>query len=183
MPASVRTALLLSVVLAASTLPHTLTAQGYPFSQRSQLTQQVALTEIRIEYGRPTARGRTLFGALVPWDSIWHPGADLATQITVSRDIVIEAQALPKGTYTMWLIPRAQGAWTFIFNRARNVQHTPYPGAASELLRLDVMPDQASHLETMTYQFPMVLRDEAILRLQWGTTGINLRIKAPYKPE
>ena len=160
-----------------------LSAQGYPPSQRGTVAQRVAFTDISIEYGRPTARGRALFGALVPWDSIWHPGADLATQITVSRDIVLDGAPVAKGTYTAWLSPRATGSWTFILNRTKKIQHTPYPGAASDLLRLDVMPDQATSVETLTYQFPMVLRDEATLRLQWGTTGIAMKIKAPYRPE
>jgi hypothetical protein len=160
-----------------------LSAQGYPPSQRGTVGQRVAFTDISIEYGRPTARGRALFGALVPWDSVWHPGADLATQITVSRDIVLDGAPVAKGTYTAWLIPRATGSWTFILNRTKKIQHTPYPGAASDLLRLDVMPDQATSVETLTYQFPMVLRDEATLRLQWGTTGIAMKIKAPYRPE
>jgi hypothetical protein len=58
-------------------------AQGYPFSQRGSVTQMVAFTNISVAYGRPVARGRVLFGALVPWDSVWHPGADSATR---SRD-------------------------------------------------------------------------------------------------
>ncbi|QJR35819.1 DUF2911 domain-containing protein [Gemmatimonas groenlandica] len=160
-----------------------LSAQGYPPSQRGSVSQRVAFTDISIAYGRPTARGRALFGALVPWDSIWHPGADLATQITVSRDITLEGTPVAKGTYTVWLIPRATGAWTFILNRKKNIQHTPYPGAAYDALRLEVMPDQASSVESLTYQFPMVLRDEATLRLQWGTTGVAMKIKAPYRPE
>ncbi len=170
---------LLAVTLVTSA---PLLAQGYPPSQRGSVAQRVAFTDIAIAYGRPTARGRALFGALVPWDSIWHPGADVATQITISRDITLDGTAVSKGTYTTWLIPRATGAWTFILNRKKNIQHTPYPGAASDALRIEVLPDQATSVETLTYQFPMVLRDEATLRLQWGTTGISMKIKAPYRP-
>jgi hypothetical protein len=118
----------------------------------------------------------------VPWDSVWHPGADLATQISVSRDITLDGQPVAQGTYTAWLIPRARGAWTFILNRTTKIQHTPYPGAASDALRLDVAPDSATHVETLSYSFPMVLRDEATLRVQWGTSGISLRIKAAFRP-
>ncbi len=174
-----RLALVVGLMIAASPTAH---AQGYPFSQRGTVSQRVAFTDLSIEYGRPTAPGRTLFGTLVPWDSIWHPGADLATQLTISRDITIEGQAVTKGTYTLWLIPRANGAWTFILNRKTKVQHTPYPGAASDALRLDAIPNQASHIETLTWFFPAVLRDEATLRFQWGTTGIDLRIRAAYRP-
>lgn len=176
------------IVLAAACMavlvaPKSVAAQGYPFSQRGTVTQKIAFTELKLEYGRPTARGRALFGALVPWDSIWHPGADLATEISVSRDITLEGQPVAKGVYTAWLIPRAQGAWTFILNRKTKIQHTPYPGAAFDALRVDVTPDANSHVETLTWFFPMVLRDEGALRMQWGTTGITLRIKAAYRPE
>ncbi len=167
------------MLLATTSAAH---GQGYPFSQRGSVSQRVAFTDIGIEYGRPTARGRSLFGALVPWDSVWHPGADLATQISISRDITLEGQALAKGTYTAWLIPRATGAWTFILNRKTKIQHTPYPGADTDALRLDVTPDQASHLETLSWLFPKVLRDEATLRFQWGTTGIDLHITAAFRP-
>jgi hypothetical protein len=178
-PMRTRLALLTGMLVAVTSTVH---AQGYPFSQRGTVSQRVAFTDITIEYGRPTARGRALFGALVPWDSIWHPGADSATQISVNRDITLEGKPLARGTYTAWLIPRATGAWTFILNRRTGIQHTPYPGADSDVLRLDVTPEQASHLETLTWLFPKVLRDEATLRFQWGTTGIDLHIKAAYRP-
>ena len=171
--------LILSLIVAGATPAF---GQGYPFSQRGTVTQRIAFTDVSIEYGRPTARGRALFGALVPWDSVWHPGADSATQITISRDIVLEGRSLSAGTYTVWLIPRAQGPWTFVLNRTTGIQHTPYPGTASDVLRIDVAPDEASRLETLTYLFPMVLRDEAQLRMQWGTAGITLKLKAPFRP-
>lgn len=176
-PRRVITLLALTLLAAAP-----LSAQGYPPSQRGSVSQRVAFTDISIVYGRPTARGRALFGALVPWDSIWHPGADEATQITISRDITLDGSPVPKGRYTAWLIPRAAGPWTFILNRKTGIQHTPYPGAEFDALRVDVVPDQATPVETLTFQFPMVLRDEATLRFQWGSTGIAMRLKAPHRP-
>src|SRR5690349_19413119 len=86
--------------------PNQLFSQGYPFSQRGSVTQNVALTAISIEYGRPVARGRTLWGQLVPWDSIWHPGADSATRISFDHDIEVEGKQLKAGEYSLWLIPR-----------------------------------------------------------------------------
>ncbi len=157
-------------------------AQMYPFSQRSTISQMVAFTEITIEYGRPTARGRTLFGALVPWDSVWHPGADNATVISFSRDVLINGKAVTAGRYSTWLIPRSSKPWTFILSRAVGVSHTPYPGADQDAMRIEVAADSASHLETMTYHFPAVLREDATLRLQWGVLGISLAIKAAAKP-
>jgi Protein of unknown function (DUF2911) len=158
-------------------------AQGYPFSQRGTVTQHVALTEIAVEYGRPVARGRALFGQLVPWDSIWHPGADSATRVSFDHDVLVEGRALKAGEYSMWLIPRMAGAWTVILSRAAHVFHKPYPGAADDVLRVDVAPERLSQMESLAIYFPKVLRDEAVMRIHWGETGVSLRIKAPYRPD
>ena len=158
-------------------------AQGYPFSQRGSVTQMVAFTEISVTYGRPVARGRALFGALVPWDSVWHPGADSATRITFTHDVVLEGKPLRAGEYSLWLIPRATKPWTLIVSRAAHVFHKPYPGERFDVLRLDVTPEQVSPVESFAIYFPEVLRDEAVMRLHWGTTALALHIKAPFKPK
>jgi Protein of unknown function (DUF2911) len=155
-------------------------SQGYPPSQRGTVTQNVAFTEIAVTYGRPVARGRELFGALVPWDSVWHPGADSATRVTFNHDVLLEGKPLRAGEYTLWLIPREHAPWTVIVSRAAHVFHKPYPGARFDVLRLDVTPEQVSPMESFAIYFPMVLRDEAVMRLHWGTTAVPIRIKAPF---
>jgi hypothetical protein len=157
-------------------------AQGYPFSQRGSVSQTIAFTTIKITYGRPVARGRELFGALVPWDSIWHPGADSATLLVLNHDALVEGQPVKAGEYSVWLIPREHTAWTLILNRKAHVFHKPYPGPGGDALRVDVVPEQVSPIEALEYSFPTVLRDEATLRIQWGTTAIPIHIKAPYRP-
>jgi hypothetical protein len=157
--------------------------QAYPASQRGSVSQMVAFTEISVAYGRPVARGRTLFGALVPWDRVWHPGADSATRIRFSRDVVVEGQSLAAGEYSLWLIPRENAAWTVIFSRAAHVFHIPYPGAGRDAVRVDVKPEQASHVESFTIDFPSVIRDDAVLRLHWGTTAAPVHIKASSRPD
>jgi len=172
------------VVLAAGLLiPTGARAQGYPFSQRAKVEQDVALTTIDVAYGRPVARGRALFGALVPWDSIWHPGADSATLIRFSRDVVLEGHAVKAGEYSMWLIPHEKKPWTFILSRAAHTFHKPYPGANQDAFRVDVTPEKASHMETLAIYFPVVLREDAVMRIHWGEVAVPIRIKAPYKPE
>jgi len=160
-------------------------AQGYPFSQRARVDQTVAFTDISVVYGRPVARGRVLFGdsALVKWDTIWHPGADSATRVTFSRDVKLEGRDVKAGEYTIWLIPRANKPWTFILSRAAHVFHIPYPGESSDALRVDVTPERGSHMETLAIYFPVVLRDEAVMRIHWGETIVPVRIKAPYRPD
>lgn len=170
-----------AVLLACGAAPSA-GAQGYPFSQRGAVSQTVAFTEIAVSYGRPVARGRVLFGQLVPWDSVWHPGADSATVISFSHDVLLDGREVQAGEYSLWLIPRRNAPWTLILSRAARVFHRPYPGVGMDALRLDVARDTASHMETMAVYFPLVLRDEALVRIHWGTTFVETRIKAPYRP-
>jgi hypothetical protein len=160
-------------------------AQGYPFSQRGRVDQTVAFTDISVAYGRPVARGRTLFGdsALVKYDTIWHPGADSASRITFNHDVKLEGRDVKAGEYTVWLIPRPNKPWTFILSKAAHVFHTPYPGASADYLRVDVTPERGQHMETLAFYFPVVLKDEATMRIHWGEMMVPIHIKAPYRPE
>lgn len=169
-----------SLSLAPSASP----AQGYPFSQRGAVSQTIAFTTIRVEYGRPVARGRLLFGdsGVVKWNAIWHPGADSATRMSLNHTLLIEDHALTAGEYSLWLIPRSNAPWTLIFNTKAHVSHTPYAGAETEVLRLDVQPEQGQHMESMAIYFPMVMRDSAVMRIHWGDMIIPLHIKSPFRP-
>lgn len=174
---------LLIVATLAFVAPHDVSAQGYPFSQRATMSQDIAFTTVKISYGRPVARGRALFGQLVPWDSIWHPGADSATIVSFNHDLVIEGHTLKAGEYSLWLLPRENKPWTVIFSRAAHTFHKPYPGASYDVLRFDVSPVALSHMETLAIEFPVVLRDAATMQIHWGSVGVPMRIKAPFKPD
>lgn len=174
--------LLVLTTIVSLLAPSSAQAQMYPFSQRGTVGQTLAFTDIAIEYGRPTARGRELFGALVPWDKMWHPGADDATSIRFAQAVEIEGRPLAAGAYSIWLLPRATGTWTLILNRSTGISHTPYPGESTDALRLELSPSESTYVETLTYAFPVIEKEEATLRLQWGALGVNLRIKAPYRP-
>jgi hypothetical protein len=118
----------------------------------------------------------------VAWDRVWHPGADSATRIVFSHDVLLEGRQVQAGEYSIWLIPRADAPWTFILSRAANVFHTPYPGDSLDVMRMDVAPEQGAHMETLAIYFPLVLRDDAVLRIHWGELVLPVRIKAPYRP-
>ena len=184
MHATHRHALLAPALVAiAIAAPIPACAQGYPFSQRGSVSQHIALTEITLEYGRPVARGRALFGALVPWDSVWHPGADSATRVAINHDVLVEGHPVKAGEYSLWLLPREHGLWTVILSRSAHTFHKPYPGAEHDALRFDVGTEPASHMESMAIYFSQVLRDEAVMRIHWGSTSVPIRIKAPYRPD
>lgn len=156
--------------------------QGVPFSQHGSVTQRVSHTNVAIEYNRPVARGRALFGALVKWDSIWHPGADSATWISFDKDVTFEGKALTKGEYSIWLIPRERAPWTLILSSASRVFHSPYPGAEHDVLRVDIPPEKGAHMETLAYYFPVVARDSAVLRMHWGDTVLPIRLRFSREP-
>jgi hypothetical protein len=160
-------------------------AQGFPASQRARVDQTIAFTDISVVYGRPVARGRALFGdsALVKYGNIWHPGADSATRITFTHDVLLEGAEVKAGEYSVWLLPRSTGPWTFILNRSAHVFHQPYPGESSDYLRLDVTPERGAHMETLAFYFPVVLRDEAVMRIHWGETMVPVKLKAPWRPQ
>jgi hypothetical protein len=149
-----------------------------PRSQPAAVSQSVADTDLSLTYSRPVARGRDLFGSLVPYGRVWHPGANQATAITVSRDVTIAGQPLPAGRYSIWTLPTPD-RWTVIFSRAADVFHTPYPGDAHDALRLTIAPEATSHTEVLTWDFPMVEGKQAVLRLRWGTVAVQMPIEVP----
>ena len=157
-------------------------AQGVPFSQHGTVSQRVSHTNIDIEYNRPVARGRALFGALVKWDSVWHPGADSASRIRFDKDVVLQDKPLAKGEYSLWLIPREHAPWTLILSSASHVFHSPYPGSRHDVLRVDIAPERGAHMEALAYYFPVVGRDSVVLRIHWGEMMLPVRIKVSRDP-
>jgi hypothetical protein len=133
-------------------------------------------TEVTIVHNRPGGRGGELFGALIPWDSIWNPGADEATRIEVNEDVLIEGQRLPAGRYSIWAVPQRQ-EWTLILSRAWNVQHRPYPG--EEVMRLRVRPRAGNHMESLARYFPVADLDSAQVVLHWGETAVPISLRRP----
>jgi len=149
---------------------------GIKRSQHGTLSQAIASADVRVIYNRPVARGRTLFGGVVAWGRVWNPGADSATTISFSHDMLVNQRPLPAGEYTLWARPDPK-AWTLIFSKATHIWHTPYPGVDQDALRVDVVPQSGPHMETLAFYFPMVDGDSATLALQWGTTIVPLALK------
>jgi Protein of unknown function (DUF2911) len=76
-------------------------------SQHAVVTQRIGITDITINYHRPLANGRQVWGKLVPYGQVWRAGANENTTITFSDPVTIEGQALDKGTYGLHMIPGA----------------------------------------------------------------------------
>ena len=147
-------------------------------SQSGSVSQTIANTELTITYDRPVARGRALFGGIVPYGEIWNPGANDATAITLSRAVTINGHRLDAGKYSIWAIP-GEREWTVIFSRAADVFHQPYPGEEHDALRLTIAPTTGDYVETLAFYFPVVEKKDAELRLHWGETIVPFAITVP----
>ena len=98
---------------------------GKRVSLRDSLFVDAGGVRIGIEYGRPSKRGRDIWGALVPWGRWWMPGADEASTLTTSHALTLGDLAVPAGDYTIYTMPTATGV-SMILNRDTGVFHTVY---------------------------------------------------------
>ena len=99
--------------------------EGERRSPRTLLMTEAAGCRIAIEYGRLSKRGREIWGALVPYDKWWTPGADETPTLTTSETLVFGDLTVPAGDYTLYTIPGADRFW-LIINRETGVYHTTY---------------------------------------------------------
>ena len=143
-------------------------------SQPALVVQRVGETKLTLRYNRPSARGRVLFGGIVKWDSVWCPGADEGTRLETTSDLAIGGAVLPKGAYTLWMVPRAAADWTLIFSRDADAYHVPYTGAEKDALRIPVRPARGPYTETLSYTFPTATKESAVLRLAWGEVVVDV---------
>lgn len=145
-------------------------------SQLGVVTQWIAGTKVEITYRRPVARGRALFGALVPYGRVWTPSADSAARIAVSAPVEINGATLPAGTYSIWATPDSVD-WTLAFNSNAVLFHLNVP-RSGDVLRVHAKPASGAHVETLLFTFPMVDADSARLELHWGTTVVPFSLRA-----
>jgi hypothetical protein len=163
--------------LAGAQAPNVASSSTPRRSQRAELMQRVGDTEIRAMYIRPVARGRDLFGALVPYGRLWTPSADSAMRLSFSTDVTIDGNPLKAGSYSVWAIPDST-QWTIIFNSSASVFHLRHR-AAEDVLKLTAKVDSLPHVETLTLSFPVVDGRKATMQLQWGTRAVTVAIETP----
>lgn len=151
-------------------------------SERAVVAQTVDGTTITIDYARPVARGRVLFGELVPFDVAWTPGANWATTLEVDKDIRLSGAEVPAGKYSMWMVP-GQGAWRLFLDPKAELFHFQKPDSTAEQIHVAIEPRQGRHVEALTWSFPAVTGDAAVLEMMWGETSVPLDIVVqPTKP-
>lgn len=95
-------------------------------SERGSVSQIVDGTVIEVSYGRPRLRGRTAFGGIVHWGEMWTPGANWASTLRVTRDVRLNDQPVPAGSYSLWIVP-TQDQWTLYLHQAPKLYHLQRP--------------------------------------------------------
>lgn len=150
-------------------------AAGQRVSPHETAAHRVGRATITVTYGRPAKRGRAIFGALVPFDRVWMPGADEATLLTTSAGLQFGDVPVPEGTYSLYTVP-SPGAWTLIINRQTGQWHTVYH-ADRDLARVDMRVEPlAKPLERLTITAVPRPGGGGALRIEWDTT----RAVAPF---
>lgn len=133
------------------------------------VTLKYESTYVKITYGRPHMKGRKIFGELVPYGEIWRTGANEATEITFTKDVLINKRRLKAGTYTMFTIPQPDkwkvifnsdlGQWgSYNYNPAKNVMET----------EAQVLPTEVTY-EPFTIEFQLQ-KNEAQVQMMWEKT-------------
>jgi hypothetical protein len=161
-------ALVAAPALADLELPHP--------SPSAKVGVTVGLTDITVDYSSPAARGRKIWGGVVPWGQVWRTGANLTTKLTFSKDVVIADHPLPAGSYAIYTIPN-QTSWTVIVSRDIDKPGNVYK-KEDDLFRFDVKPQTGPAREHMTFLFSEFDDNGATLDLEWDKVRVGFPIKA-----
>ena len=144
-------------------------------SQNATLTQTVGLTDITIKYSRPGVKGRTIWGDLVPWDKVWRSGANEATTISFSDDVLVNGQKLARGMYSLHTIP-GHDEWTIIFNSVADQWGSYSYDEAKDTLRVKVKAEAAPFTEWLEYTFSELSSDAAKVELRWEKVAVPFTV-------
>ena len=159
------------------TLLCTLTGSAQTAKPRVSPAQSVSGTvngaTITIHYSSPSVKGRTIWGTLVPYDSVWRAGANEATTFETDKDIKVAGRPLPAGKYGFFLLPRADGKWTAIFNTVPNQWGAFKYDQSKDQLRVEVSAKTINPaIEALNYQIT-----QKGFALNWEKISVPVSIK------
>jgi hypothetical protein len=146
-------------------------------SPDAEFVQQIGFGKMEVKYSRPSARGRIIFGDLVPFGEMWRTGAHDATTIRFSEDVKLNGNHIPAGAYSLFTIP-GESEWIIILNKATEMHGTADYEQERDLVRFTVKPEKSMrYYETFTIEVNDMKREEAGLFLLWEYTQVRLTIK------
>jgi hypothetical protein len=146
-------------------------------SPAASFKQRVGLTDVEVEYSRPSMKGRKIYGGLVPFGEVWRTGANTATKLTFSADVKLEGTAVPAGSYALYTIP-GEGEWTIILSKVTGQWGSYSYAEKDDLLRAKVKPMALKDaVETMTISVEEVRDDQAKLVITWDKTRVPVKFE------
>jgi hypothetical protein len=144
-------------------------------SQHALLTQRIGITDITINYHRPLANGRQIWGKVAPYGQVWRAGANENTTIAFSDPVTIEGQPLDKGTYGLHMIP-GENQWTVIFSKNSTSWGSFTYKQEDDALRINVKPQTAELHDALTYDFDELKPDSAVVTLRWDKVAVPFKV-------
>lgn len=143
-----------------------------------KVEQVIGLTNVQVVYSRPSAKGRVVFGDVVPYNTLWRTGANTCTKINFDGPVLIEGKALPAGNYALLSIP-GEKTWKVMLNSDTTLRGTDGYDAAKNVAEFTTDAVAcADQTETFTIGFDAVKDDHAKLELRWEKTKVSLDIHA-----
>jgi Protein of unknown function (DUF2911)/Tetratricopeptide repeat len=174
--------ILLASLLPLANLAYAQTATGETLmldlprqSQHALVMQRIGLTDITINYHRPLANSRQIWGKVVPYGQVWRAGANENTVISFTDPVTVEGQALDKGTYGLHMIP-GEDQWTVIFSRTSTAWGSFTYRQEDDALRVNVKPQTAEPHDALTYDFDDVKPDSTVVTLRWEKVAVPFKV-------
>jgi hypothetical protein len=148
-------------------------------SQTQYLKQNFALSEIGIEYSRPSAKGRVIYGDLVPFGKIWRTGANASTKISFGEDVKLEGNAVSSGTYALYTIP-GKDSWEILLYKDLTLGgNVGDYKKENEVLRFTVKPKTLNDkVETFSIGVGDLTSNTASIQLDWENTRVSFKVEA-----
>lgn len=143
----------------------------------------VGSTRVQIEYGQPAAKGRKIFGSLVPYGKLWRTGADEATVLTTGSALTVGTLAVPPGSYSLFTIP-GKDVWTLIINTVVDQMGVAQYSRKKDLGRVEMQVESIERpVESLTITVEETGNSIGVLRIAWQKTVASVRVSAtPGKP-
>ena len=143
------------------------------------LKQNFALSEITIEYSRPSARGRAVYGDVVPFGKVWRTGANGSTKITFGEDVKVEGKAVKAGTYALYSIPGKDSFTFMLYKDLKLGGDVANYSAENELIRFAVKSSKVTEkVETFTMNVADIAATSANIELTWENTRAAFNVTA-----
>jgi hypothetical protein len=148
-------------------------------SPTAKYETQVGLTNVTVEYSRPSKNGRKIFGDLVPFDKMWRTGANKNSTISFSDDVMISGTEVKKGTYAIFATPTTS-MWTVVFYNDTENWGTPEKWDDNKVAaKVMVKPVANSNTETFTIDVANVTNDAFTLAINWDNISVPVKIDVP----